>query len=366
MLSQKSRLSLTALHRWLGVAAALLLLCQACTGVMISFKDEWARLLDPAMRSMPAPPGAQRISPDAALHVARTAAGDCRPRRLYFPKGDDGVFLLKCSRTVDGADWIVTVDARLARALAAGPVWRFPFEFADEWHLELRSGLPGRGIVGAIGTALAFLSVAGLIVWWPGCRHLARVMKPAWRGGVRRRLLILHRLVGPAAMTFIALLALAGILTAWRPWIEPLVGRVLPIDRPPAIVAGRGDRELLPLGEVERLALSAFPGATVRDIREDGGGDHVVQVVINPVVDARPRAADHAWVDRRNGVLLATRSTAGESAGTRLLGWILPVHTGEWLGLPGRLLMLMAGLSVAVLTISGVISALTRTKRATP
>jgi uncharacterized iron-regulated membrane protein len=366
MLSQKQRLLLTAIHRWAGVGIALLLLFQACTGMLLSFKDVWAQAMDPAMRSSPMRGDSVRVSPDQVMDAALAAAGDCRPRRLYFPKGERGVFLLKCERGPDRVDWIVTVDAHRGEVLASAPTWKFPFEFADEWHLELRAGSSGRAIVGGLGLALTLLAIAGLVVWWPGMRNVVRVMKPAWRGGARRRLLILHRLVGPGVFTFALVLAGAGCLTAWRPWVEPMVARVLPLTAAPALPGSSGSETLLPLAEVERLALEAFPGASVRDIRDRNGGYEVVQVVINPVFEARPRAADHAWVDRRSGTLLAAQSTASEPAGSRLLGWILPVHTGEWLGLPGRLLMLLTGLSILALTISGVASTFMKPRPSVP
>jgi len=356
MLSQKFRKTLTSLHRWAGVSIALLLLGQGCSGMMVAFKDELAHAVDPAMRSAPATLAAPRISADQAFDAALSVAPQCRPRRLYFPKYDDGVFLLKCEQAARGQDWIITIDSRQARVLAAGPVWRFPLEFADEWHLEMRFARPGRAIVGWLGSSLALLAIAGLIVWWPGVKHLLRAMRPAWRGGLRRKLLVLHRLIGPVAFPLILLLSLAGLLTAWRPWVDPLVGKVLPLASAPAFPAAETDRGLLPLAQVERLALAAFPGASVRDIRERNGNYATVQVVLNPFEEARPRAADHAWIDRRTGELIGTQSTAGEPAGSRVLGWLLPIHTGEWLGLPGRILMLLTGVAILVLTVTGVIS----------
>ena len=361
MLSQKARKTLTSLHRWAGVSIALLLLGQGCSGVMVSFKDELAHALDPAMRSSLAISGAPRISADQALDAATAAAPDCRPKRLYFPKYDDGVFLLKCEQADRESDWIVTVDSRRPEVLAAGPIWQFPLEFADEWHLEMRFARPGRALVGTLGLTLALLAIAGLIVWWPGVKHLLRAMRPAWRGGLRRKLLMLHRLIGPVAFSFVLVLSLAGLLTAWRPWVDPLVGKVLPLAVAPAFPERVPSPDLLPLEQVERLALAAFPGASVRDIRERGGSYETVQSVLNPVDQARPRAADHAWIDRRNGELIGTQSTAGEPAGSRMLGWLLPIHTGEWLGLPGRILMLLTGIAILVLTVTGVISTFKKT-----
>jgi uncharacterized iron-regulated membrane protein len=81
---------------------------------------------------------------------------------------------------------------------------------------------------------------------------------------------------------------------------------------------------------------------------------------MNPAEEARPRAADHVWFDRRSGQLLAVAETASEPAGTRLLGWVLPVHTGQAWGTGGRILMVCIGLAALTLLVSGLWSAFTR------
>lgn len=352
MISVRSRGLLRTAHKWLGLAAALFLLMQAATGVMLTFKDEIGWRIDSAIRSDAS--AGVRISPDLALERAR-----CAPKRLYFPKHERGVFLVKCANR-----GIATVDQWSGRVIAAGPAWRFPFEFADEWHLDWRIARPGSAIVGILGLCLLTLAVSGFFVWWPGKRYVVRAMRPVWRGGVRTRLRMLHRLVGPVVLTFIVFFITAGVVTAWRPWIEPLVGRVLPLEEAPAKpqVTQPALNSLMPLAEVERLALAALPGTTVRDMRNQDGRFELIQLIMNPAFETRPRAADHVWVDRRSGHLLGTRRTAHEPAGTRLLGWVLPIHTGQVFGVAGRILMLLVGLAVLTLALSGTIAALRRSR----
>jgi uncharacterized iron-regulated membrane protein len=365
VISVRARQALRTGHKWIAIAVAPLLLLQVITGLMLTFKDELAWRLDASMRSIVtlsrAAPQA-RISPDHALERAlRALPPDCAPERLYFPKHDRSVFLLKCTRHPGGDELLATVDPWTGSVVDAGAPWRFPFELADELHLDWRIETPGRLIIGTVGCILLTLAATGFIVWWPGLVRVVRALNPAWRGSTRARLRIFHRLIGPVATVFIVLAISAGIVAAWRPWIEPLVGRVLPLASAPKVEppASRA-AELISLAEVERLALTALPGATVRDVRSDDGGFEVVRLIMNPAEEARPRAADHVWFDRRTGDLLAVAETANEPAGTRLLGWVLPVHTGQALGLAGRILMVCIGLAALALLVSGVWSAFAR------
>ena len=368
MIRVRTRQLVRVAHRWTGLVVALFLILQATTGVMLTFKDELAWRVDPAMRASAFPvgdPRSARISPDIALERALAALPPgCAPDRLYFPKHERGVFLVKCTHRDSGDELRATVDPWNGHVIAAGGIWQFPFELADELHLDWRIERPGQVIIGTLGCVLLALAISGFFVWWPGKRHALRAMRPVWRGGVRTRLRMLHRLVGPIVAGFVVLFISAGVVTAWRPWVEPLVGKVLPLAKPPSVesVAARaanGER-LTPLLDVERLALAALPGATVRDMRNDGGAFEVIQLVMNPAHESRPRAADHVWVDRRSERLLGVRQTATEPAGTRLLGWVLPLHTGQAYGLGGRVFMLLVGLSVLTLAVSGTIATLRR------
>ena len=371
MISVRARSLLRTGHKWLAITIAPILLLQVVTGLMLTFKDEIGWRLDASMRSAAttAPAAMQpRISPDLALSRALQALPvDCEPDRFYFPKHERGVFLLKCTRSASGDELLASVDPWTGRTIDAGSPWRFPFELADELHLDWRMETPGRAVIGTLGCVLLTLAISGFVVWWPGLARVVRAMRPAWRGGMRMRLRVLHRLVGPVAAAFIVIFVAAAVVAAWRPWIEPLVGRVLPLDAPPRQareqpVTDTTSTGLISLSEVERLALTALPGATVRDMRSTKGHFDVLQLIMNPAEKSRPRAADHVWVDRRSGRVLAVKQTVSELTGTRLLGWVLPIHTGEALGIAGRILQLSFGLAVLTLLASGVVSAFGRSK----
>jgi uncharacterized iron-regulated membrane protein len=365
VISVRARQALRTGHKWLAIVVAPILLLQIGTGLMLTFKEELAWQLDASVRSAITPARAvtwARVSPDLAFgNALRALPSDCRPDRFYFPKHERGVFLLKCTRRSNGLELLASVDPWIGRVIDAGSIWQFPFELADELHLDWRIERPGRAIIGTLGCVLLTLAVTGFVVWWPGISRVTRALRPAWRGSSRARLRILHRLVGPIVAAFVVIFISAGIAAAWRPWIEPLVGRVLPLSAAPlATAAAAPSGNLVSLAEVERMARAALPGATVRDLRADGASFEVLQAVMNPAFEARPRAADHVWIDRRSGSVLGMRQTVSERPGTRLLGWVLPTHTGEALGLGGRILMLCVGLAIFTLLVSGVLSALGR------
>jgi uncharacterized iron-regulated membrane protein len=59
------------------------------------------------------------------------------------------------------------------------------------------------------------------------------------------------------------------------------------------------------------------------------------------------------WVDRWSGHIKEVRDSGKLSWGETLVTWMWPLHTGEAFGATGRFLWFLAGLSPAVLYLSG-------------
>jgi uncharacterized iron-regulated membrane protein len=67
----------------------------------------------------------------------------------------------------------------------------------------------------------------------------------------------------------------------------------------------------------------------------------------------KPRATDHVWVDRCTAQVLAKKEADTALAGNLIFDWLLPIHAGEWLGLPGRILAVIGALALAGFGITG-------------
>jgi uncharacterized iron-regulated membrane protein len=59
------------------------------------------------------------------------------------------------------------------------------------------------------------------------------------------------------------------------------------------------------------------------------------------------------WVDQYRGDILHRRDPRTISAGDTYLLWQFPLHSGEAFGLPGRLIILLSGLSLPLLYATG-------------
>jgi PepSY-associated TM region len=63
--------------------------------------------------------------------------------------------------------------------------------------------------------------------------------------------------------------------------------------------------------------------------------------------------ASVVWADQYRGDILHIRNPRTMSAGDRFLRWQFPLHNGEAFGPPGRLVILLSGLSLPLLYVTG-------------
>src|SRR5438132_921076 len=91
------------------------------------------------------------------------------------------------------------------------------------------------------------------------------------------------------------------------------------------------------------------------DVRSGACAAHarVARDRIAPAVAPQERAFGIVKVGV-DGALLRHEPLAGQPAGRRALTLVYPVHTGSWLGMPGRMAMMLGAVSLPLLFAVGV------------
>ncbi|MGB1699831.1 MAG: PepSY domain-containing protein [Nannocystaceae bacterium] len=147
--------------------------------------------------------------------------------------------------------------------------------------------------------------------------------------GGRRRLFKLHNAVGIAACGFLALIAVTGILLTFRGNFKTPRPTVAPT--------------------AQTLGIDALVAIAVRE-----GGAPATDVALP---DA-PNEPFVVWLDDDDGTVMfldgAGAVVERRKGGSGWLGLVFKLHTGELIGLPGQGLSVLAGLSLLLLSYSGV------------
>lgn len=356
---------LLAVHLWVGLASGGVLSVVGLTGSLYTFAPELGAALNRDLYA--ARPPAPDAAPLSAADVARRAA-EQRGRTvdavqsIQWPQRERATYQIKLFG--DESWWFV--DPYTGRVL--GRDRDRPSARAAEWlllvHTSLGMGDVGRTVVGAAALLLALVLVStGVWLWWPRTAARRRAaLRVDLRAPRARRLFDLHSVPGVYAALPLVVLALSG--AAWsfpdaaRRVADGVTGAApTPADFWDARSGAPAGRRPLTLGEVLARTEGEFPGYVRRNLWMAGDSTGALYASWHRTA-ARAAGGEYRpmlFLDRHSGAALVRYDPERAGAGTRLLHvWFPPVHVGEVGGLPGRVLVCVAGLVPLALTVTGV------------
>lgn len=329
--------TLLKIHRWCGLAACLWVVLQALTGSALLFRQELARSLDPAAMVRRTAAGQAPLS--AVFQSLRTRFPAYQTQRLVWPQRRDDVYVAHMANA-KGEALYASVDPGDAKILRSGGLWSFPMEALLAIHLRLLTGKVGLAVVFLGALSILTQAASGWAYWLPKKGRFWNAAKINWKLPPRIVLRHLHRSGGLVVSLIAATSAVTGGLVAaeylWEP--GPLTSTA-PSRGAVTAVAG--------VDQAFAAARAAHPAQGLRDIRMPQPG------ALNACFWAPRRSA--LAVDIVKTRLPEARVASVRSAEDDHSLWVtfLPIHTGEAFGLAGRLILLVGGLGLAALAVTG-------------
>ncbi|SAI74509.1 iron-regulated membrane protein [Bordetella ansorpii] len=397
MRREAGRAALILLHRWVGLVLAAFLVVLGLTGGILAFEDELDAWLSPQLRlAEPPAPGSPMLDADELAYRAQAALPRAqisqlplqRPpgrsvRMRVYPRVDPGTgrpFVLDYNEA-----FFDPYDARLLGTRMWGELqWDRTALVGFVYRLHSMLALPpswGRLLLGVLALVWTLDCVVGLLLTFPRSRPgrgvrlrawFSRWM-PAWSvkfgASLFRLNLDLHRASGLWLWLLLLMFAWSSVMFTLRDQVYlPVMSRLVTFNDPlrsmparpggamagtmdwtAALQAGRAHARALArrhgwrIQEETLLALARPKGVysywihTDLDIRDGDGATGVV-------FDAASGAL--------TGVVLPRDPTA---AGNAFNQWMYGLHMAQVFGLPYRILVLLAGLATAMLSVTGVI-----------
>jgi sulfite reductase (NADPH) flavoprotein alpha-component len=365
------------IHWFIGITAGSVLVVIGLTGAMLSFRAEIVDALNPELRHAPNPGGAVALLPAAlaeqlqAAHPKRRVvaltvfAEPGRPARVNFapPEGQRQGEV----RLVD--PW--TAD------LLPEPKGDAFFEFVESLHRWLL--LPrdtGKPVTGTLAAGLLILALSGLYLRWPR-RPLA------WRAWLkldfaltgRAFLWNLHAVTGTVALLAYLASSLTGLywgFDALRTVVDNAAGegRMVRAQRMQAGGAPAAKAAAAPRPDLQRVWQSFlqetngdWSQATLRLPARNATQVEATYLRANP---EHERARNRLYLDAATGEATQHERYADKPLAGRLVNSIYPLHMGTYWGMPGRIVMALSSLGLALFAITGWMLYLgrRRTKRA--
>ncbi|SFP99648.1 sulfite reductase (NADPH) flavoprotein alpha-component [Geopseudomonas sagittaria] len=348
------------LHWLLGISAGLVLALMGVTGASLSYQDELLRLLNPGVMSVEPAVGARPLSPDEL--VGRV--GEQLPNRqvLGLSFSADALDAVKVNVSGGGPRGeTLYADPYSGEVLGAARGAGL-FQFLMQLHRWLAIGDAGKPITGAATLALVFLCLSGLYLRWPRQAGNWRAwLTLDWRRTGRGFLWDLHAVAGTWVLLAYLLAALTGLYWSYewyRDGVHALAGESAPQHGGPGKRRGPPPQSEAPPAPVSIDPLWNAFRHEVRDdyrlasLRLPERAGQPLQVMYLPQAAEHNRAFNRVSLDA-DGKLLQHERYSEKSDVQQLLASVYPLHTGDYFGQPGRILMLLASLGMPLFFITG-------------
>ncbi len=352
------------LHWFFGISAGLVLALMGVTGALYSFEGEIMRALNPD-----------------TLQVQVREAGVLAPAELVQKiEAAEG-------KTVAGL-WVETRSDNAARVFFTpapgerrGPMRYFdPYrgELLDEptgqqffalmlqLHRFLAMGEFGKQITAACTLILIFFCLSGLYLRWPRQALNWRAwLTLDWARKGRSFNWDLHSVAGTWCLAFYLLASLTGLFWSYD-WYRDGLTRLLS-EAPTGEQRGMPDRE-----GGRKAQAPAGPAVTVdyaavwRSIQSAAGPQMNAYNLRLPPVAGQPatvfyllddspheRALNQLQLDPASGKIIWHQRYAEQSFGGQLLASVYALHVGSYFGLLGRILIVLASLTMPLFLLTG-------------
>ena len=227
-----------------------------------------------------------------------------------------------------------------------------------EIHITLLSGRVGHWILAITAILLVSNLVLGLVAAWPRRGAWRRSMTPLNEGDARTRLYSWHRALGLWAVSPALAIAGTGALIMFEHEIAHAIGAedaTLPANPPRG--AGVG------FASAAEAAVAAIPGSrfvgTTLPSAEDAS--YYAWVHAPGELYRGGYGASLVIIDANDASIRGAYPATELDAGTAFVKSFYPIHTGEFAGLPGRILAMAVGVWLAAMTVLGALLWLKRT-----
>lgn len=351
------RRQLILIHKYLGLTAGVILCITGLTGSLLVFDHALDEQLNPKLQHLETDTDPAPLS--EVLANAKAAYPDSQPTRIYLARKPGTSHMLRFSAAYGESGPVeVSVHPRTAEVLAVRTWGEYGMSWIYKLHYTLLAGKTGKNIVGVLGIILLFFCLSGVIIWWPREGQWHRALSIALDKGQFRFYFDLHKSIGVFVMLVLTVSAFTGISIVFHTPMENAARSVLPWKTEPAPQSTVRSKSLveshITLDEAQLLAQAQFPQAELKRVYlPRSESDAWVFVFRQPEEAWSTFGASRVWIDQYSGEVLNTWNHLHSPAGNTFMEWQFPLHNGDALGLPGRILMLIGGLMPALLFCTG-------------
>lgn len=370
---------LLQVHSIAGLVLALLLALIALTGAIMSFEDEIVDHLNTdimrvAPREMPA------LMPDDLIARLKAAQDVGKVSAVTLSSDPAAAVHVRFARDEHGArPTSLYVDPYDARVLGSPRGEAF---FATVRKLHRWLLIPGdakgwgRPITGTVALGMVVMLVSGLVLRWPRRAGSVKIwLKPNLGLSGRGLHRSLHAVIGTWVLPVYLVITLTGLWFSFE-WYKD--GVVWLLSRSQVIAAKVPAKPPRAAGRAEPAQPIGFDQAWTTFQREEGDrfSKALLTLPAGPGTVMRIRSwgkdrtleatRDEFRIDAATGQLVSAERYDDKTSGEKIIAAIYDIHRGAILGWPGKLVFMIAAVSMPLFSVTGILLYLSRRKLRRP
>lgn len=348
------RKALFQIHLWAGIFLSVYVVLIALTGSILVFENELTSTTLPAYLSSYSEINVASIP--AVMDEFRIAYPTAHVTAITTPWAVVPAYQLTAVRA-NGTQFNVVADPTTATLHEQRRTW---VNWIHDLHIFLLLGSAHGEQVNGVGAAiLLLLCVTGLVLWWQGIGKWTRALRISLRHNWRRINFDAHHAIGIWTLGIVVWWSISGVYFGWYKQLGVIVNAISPLQ-------GMAPPQLPQLGapSVQRASLQAILDAaqhaspqgrlfTLSDLSLTGRIAYA-QMDLRAPGDFSHR--DIVTIDTANArVLTIWHYGRNHTAGDWFMWAMHPLHFGTLWGLPFKVLWFLLGLSLAVLSLTGLV-----------
>jgi sulfite reductase (NADPH) flavoprotein alpha-component len=346
------------LHWLFGITAGLVLSLMGITGAVYSFQEEILLALNPATLQVQV--GEQGILPPSQLVERLESKGLGKVNGLWIDTHSNEASRVYYAPAAGERRGPMRTFSPFTGELSGHVTGQGFFGFVLQLHRFLAIGETGKQITAACTLMLLFFCLSGLYLRWPkNALNWRAWLTLNWAKKGRAFHWDLHAVAGTWCLVFYLIAACTGLIWSYD-WFREGASQVLTgSGMPPRGGEGRGRPIPGPTPQANWDALwqsirdTAGPHMSSVNLRLPAGPRQPANAFY--LLDSSPhdRAFNAMTLNPVTGAVLTHEPYADKPLGEQLFDSNYAVHTGSFLGLPGRVLMTVASLCMPLFFITG-------------
>ncbi len=356
------------IHLWLGLISGLIVFVVAITGCIFVFQDE---IKDACYEYRKIEVEAKPFLPLSAL---KDTALSIYPkgtvsRIVMFDKGRPATVLLKSGKE----SYYVFINPYSGKILHHQNMRSDFFITVQFLHMYLLLPKPiGQPIVDIAVIVFVVLLITGLILWWPRKRaQRKQAFTIKFRSRWRRVNYDLHNVMGFYVFIIALIIAITGLSMGYD-WVKDAIkttanlGKTYSSDQEKAFKSDTAKTALLTLNQLidnsYNKAKQSSPEAAMFTTFLPQKKDAVISVTAYKT-QLHFYKRNEYYFDQYSGTLLKEKPHESKSPGAKMNAMNYDLHTGQILGITGKIIAFLASLAAASLPITGFMVWLGRKKK---